>query len=378
MIERSDKDSRPLVLHVVPTPVARGAQVEARALVDRLDGPERMHRLLSLCDSPKGIEVDDVVDVRGEAAGSDQAQERQASGLQPKLVLGLRAALRRLRPSLAVAHGGDPLKYLVAAGSCRRRPLAYYAIGTLPSAACSGGRRAVWRGIVARADVVACEGEEVLDQCRRVLGVAEARLVLAPNGRDPQRFTPRSELGERQRPVLAFVGSLTDGKRPRRFVELIGALRSRGLELEARMIGDGALRDCLAEPAREAGVEMLGVRSDVAELLRDCDIMIFPSRPQGEGMPGVLIEAGLSGLPVVATAVPGVKSVIAHGETGLVVDVDDFDAMLDATEYLLRDPVCRLKMGHSARDRCAELFSLDAVASNWDGFLTPLIRERAS
>ena len=73
------------------------------------------------------------------------------------------------------------------------------------------------------------------------------------------------------------------------------------------MIGDGPLRDALALPAEKARVELLGSRSDVAEQMRRADLMIFPSRPEGEGMPGVLIEAGLSGLPVVATAVPGVR-----------------------------------------------------------------------
>ena len=60
------------------------------------------------------------------------------------------------------------------------------------------------------------------------------------------------------------------------------------------------------------GVELLGPRSDVPELLRSADVFVFTSLPTGEGMPGVLIEAGLSGLPAVSTPVPGAATVVAR------------------------------------------------------------------
>jgi len=125
-------------------------------------------------------------------------------------------------------------------------------------------------------------------------------------------------------------------------------------------------------PAADAGVELLGTRSDVAEVLRGTDVFVFPSLPTGEGMPGVLIEAGLTGLPVVATDVPGVRSVVDDGITGFVVGVDDLDAMVEATSRLLSGPSLRHAMGGAARRRCLERFSLDAVAACWLSFLDPL------
>ncbi|HLX88530.1 MAG TPA: glycosyltransferase family 4 protein, partial [Acidimicrobiales bacterium] len=204
-------------------------------------------------------------------------------------------------------------------------------------------------------------------------------LVLAPNGRDPEVFRPRtpheSEVGA---PLLAFVGALNSGKGPDRFVKVVGELRRQQVALRAAMVGGGPLHGELAAPAAEAGIEMLGTLEDVAPVLRRADVMLFPSRPTGEGMPGVLIEAGLSGLPVVASRVPGVAMIVDDGVTGLVVDGGDTDAMVQATARLLTDEALRQRMGAAARVRCAERFSLDAVVSIWWSFLEPLFERGLS
>ena len=133
------------------------------------------------------------------------------------------------------------------------------------------------------------------------------------------------------------------------------------------------MRRTLEEPARAAGVRLEGSVDDVAGALRRADVMVFPSRPTGEGMPGVLVEAGLSAVPVVATAVPGTAAIVEDGVTGFVVPVDDLRAMVDATGRLLDDKTLRTSMGEAARRRCAERFSLDSVVSVWSSFLRPLL-----
>src|SRR5580700_7481807 len=112
----------PLVLHVIPTPTSRGAQREARALADQLDSPGvRRHRVLSLVSAVDKNEDEVVVDYElGNGGGS-----ASAVGFDPRLVVRLRRSLVRLAPVLVVAHGGEPLKYLVPALFPRRCPLAY-------------------------------------------------------------------------------------------------------------------------------------------------------------------------------------------------------------------------------------------------------------
>jgi glycosyltransferase involved in cell wall biosynthesis len=199
-------------------------------------------------------------------------------------------------------------------------------------------------------------------------------LVVIPNGRDPGRFQPRATHDAQADavPEVLFLGRMIPGKRPELFVRLVGELRSRGVKLRAIAVGDGPLLRVLEPEAARAGVELAGPSGDVGGVLQQADLLVFPSAPEGEGMPGVLIEAGLSGLPVVATGVAGVASVVANGETGLVVGVEDFEALVGATSELLGDPERRLAMGSAARERCVERFSLEASARGWQELLDRL------
>lgn len=355
----------PLVLHVIPTGMARGAQREARALADHLDMPgTRVHRLLTLFAGNEEVVSDFSL---GHPGGTSPAV-----GFDPRLTVRLRSELARLAPTVLVAHGSEPLKYLVPATIGRRTPLAYYAIGTYSG---SGGRAQLelWRRLVARADAIAAEGDEVREQCIDLLGVPAARVAVTPNGRDPDVFHPDPAVPDRAEPTLLFVGALTAGKRPDVFIELTAMLRASGVRCRSLLAGDGPMRDKIAGAATDAGVELLGSRSDIADLMRRSDLMVFPSRPAGEGMPGVLIEAGMSGLAVIATDVPGAGTIVVEGETGFVTAVDDLEALTAHAITLLEDPGLRQAMGRAARTHCTANFSMDAVGRRWMSLLQPLL-----
>jgi len=137
------------------------------------------------------------------------------------------------------------------------------------------------------------------------------------------------------------------------------------------VVGDGPLQADLRAAAAD-GVTLLGRRLDVADILRDADILVLPSSPESEGMPGVLIEAGLSALPVVATRVPGADTVVEDGRTGLIVAHDDLAALVDATARLAGDAGLRQRMGAAARSRCEQRFSDRAAHDAWRTLLACL------
>ena len=358
-------DRSPLVVHVIPSPLRpRCATRGARVLVDRLDEPGVVrHRLLGLFDGPPEVEIDLAL---GYPAGS-----RPAEGFEPRLALRLRRVLARLDPAAVVAHGGDAMKYALPAVIGTGRPLVYCVIGTYAGPP-TLLHEWVWRRIMAHADLVVAVGDEVLDECIGRFRVAPQRAMVIPNGRDPSQFRPRSEPAETADATLIFVGALTSQKQPDRFVEVVRRLRAEGRPVRAMMVGDGPLAGTLAPLAAAQGVELLGPRSDVPELLRHSDVFVFTSRPTGEGMPGVLIEAGLSGLPAVSTPVPGAATVLCDGRTGVIVD-DSVATMAAAVGQLLDDPDRRAAMGVSARGRCESAFTVDLMAQRWTAALHPMV-----
>ena len=359
----------PVVLHVLPLDLARGAQRYARTLVDAVSAEGEAHQILTLFRAdPVLLRPDVELDVpRGLL---------RRIGLDPRVVRRLRSEVKRISPAVVVAHGGESAKY-AAIALPRDVPLVYLKIGTAHKALQRKANRSLHGYYTRRANVVAAVSSDVAEEANQLYDVPKDRLVVIPNARDPVDF-PAHIGGKDGRPRVIFVGHLDRGKRPDWFIDVIAVLRGEALEFDAAMVGDGPLQPSLASPAADAGIEMLGRRSDVPQLLSESDIFVFTSLPPGEGMPGVLIEAGLSGLATVATRVPGARDVIEDGVTGLLIDIEDKPGLIDAVRRLVSDRALREAMGHKARTRCMDMFTLEASFERWHGVLEPFMaRDRA-
>ena len=104
--------------------------------------------------------------------------------------------------------------------------------------------------------------------------------------------------------------------------------------------GEGPERAALEGLAHSLGVQdrlaLLGWREDTGALLAACDLFVLSSRQEPLG--NVVLEAFSAGVPVIATATPGPQELIADGETGLIVPVDDPDSLAHAISDLIADP----------------------------------------
>jgi glycosyltransferase involved in cell wall biosynthesis len=138
--------------------------------------------------------------------------------------------------------------------------------------------------------------------------------------------------------------------------------------------GDGPDRADLerrAERSPRGAARFLGSLDDVVTLLHAGDVLLMTS--ESEGVPGVLIEAGLCGVPAVSTDVGYVGDVVAHGETGLLVGSSDPDEIAEALAVVLAD---RDRMGAAARLRCESRFELAGVVDQWSELLGPPVSDR--
>ena len=351
-----------LVLHILPIDLARGAQTYARELRLALDGSTTRHRTLTLFRSePAALRPDFSLAV---------PPGRMRRALDPRALYRLRKTLRREKPAIVVVHGGEPLKYAVLAGVPKER-LVYYKIG-IGGDRLHGSRGRLHRAMLRRVGTIAAVSVDAAAEVRR-LEVGAGDVVVIPNGRDPKLFQHRERRATNTGAArLVFLGHLTESKRPERFVAVVRSLRAEGLELTASVAGDGPLLVGLRAAAAEEQVELLGRVDDVPALLARNDVLVFTSVAEGEGMPGVLIEAGLGGLAVVTTDVPGAADVIVDGETGFVVPVDDMASLVQACRSLVVNADVRDRFGAAARLRCEREFSLDASTAKWRELLATI------
>lgn len=118
----------------------------------------------------------------------------------------------------------------------------------------------------------------------------------------------------------------------------------------------GAVRATVAQLGLQDHVFFTGERDDVAEILRDVDLLVHAAEsPEGFGL--AIAEAMAMKVPVVATRVGAVEEVVGPNECGLLVPPGDATALAQSMLELLRDPPRRAALGEAGRRRVEERFS---------------------
>ena len=236
-------------------------------------------------------------------------------------------------------------------------------------------RRAILPWILKRADRVLVSSKEYAETCalKDIPGALEKTAIL-PFGVDLSKFHPgeepelRATLGIPEGiPVLLFVGGLDEAHYFKGLSVLLEALDNVRGKWHAMIVGEGALRASFE--ATVAGKQYAdrmhfvgGV--DDAELpryYRASAIHAFPSTERNEAFGLVALEAAASGIPTIASDLPGVRSVVLHEETGLLVPPRDVFALRDALELLLVHVEMRERLGLAARKRAELEFAWEPI-----------------
>lgn len=295
-------------------------------------------------------------------------------GARPLSIRTLRALRAEMgRVDVTIAHGSRTLPASALAGLGTRSRIVYRNIGdtrfwasTILRRVRTGWAMRRMRAIVAISD----ESARVITEHLRVppnlitfipQGVEIARFPV-PTAAD--RMQAREELGlPIDRPVVAFIGALSPEKDP----VLAMSVVSRLADFHVLVAGDGPERGAVTAAAGWAPgrVHITGNLEDLGACYAAADVVLLTSH--SEGMPAVLIEAGLSAIPAVTTDVGYVRDIVVDGETGFVVASRDPDVIARALLAALAD---RERLGAAARQRCSEHFDIEAVAQQWDAVLT--------
>ncbi len=373
------------VLQLVTRPQRRGAEVFAFQLSEALERRGHGTAIAYLYGDPS-----DGLPIRPQdrlLAGRERHPLERLPGFQPGLTRALARLSRDFRPDVVQVNGSRTVKY----GSLLRRlhpgapwALVYRNIGNPRDWLKGWVKRTVYRRwIISQLDGAVAVSRHTLDGLRQAYDLSVPAVPI-PRGIEPAALVPReareglrSRVGTgRAAPVMLYVGNLSAEKRPDRLLRVAREVHRQAPATELWLLGDGPLRQGLARET-DGGplpVRFFGVQADVASYLNAADVLLLTS--DTEGMPGVLLEAGCVGLPVVATRVGGVAECVLEGETGLLAPPEDEPALVEATVRLLRDPEQRQAMAERARRWVCENFAMARIAERYLAFYQEVLERR--
>ncbi len=164
-------------------------------------------------------------------------------------------------------------------------------------------------------------------------------------------------------PVVAVIAQLIPRKGHRYLLAALPDLLREFPDLQVLFFGKGPLKDQLEAMAGEAGlqevVHFTGFRDDLPRWLRCLDLLVHPAEMEGLGVS--LLQAAAAGVPLVASRVGGIPEIVVDGESGILTNPGDQQALATAVRSLLRDQDLRRHLGEGARRRVESLFSVDAM-----------------
>jgi glycosyltransferase involved in cell wall biosynthesis len=178
--------------------------------------------------------------------------------------------------------------------------------------------------------------------------------------------------------VIAAAGRLVPNKRFDLLIDAFADVAAKYPDWSLRIYGGGAekelLRELIAERGLDDQVRLMGARSPIEAEFAQASIVVSASAAESFGM--TLVEAMRCGVPVVSTDCPlGPAEIVSHGVDGLLVPVDDGEALAAALLELIGDPPARRRMGEAAL-ASAHRFDPAPIARTYEALFADLAGER--
>jgi glycosyltransferase involved in cell wall biosynthesis len=317
------------------------------------------------------------VDLVALAPGTTGGLEVDTLGPRRRSLATLRSLRRRVRDvDVVVAHGSTTLPMCALACAGTATPFVYRQISDSLFWASSRARLVRTRRLLARADQVVTLWSGAAEVLQRDFRLTRSRLTVIPNGVPPDRFPlvgPDDRADARREldlpetaPVAAYVGALVEEKGVDTLIEAFGRIQdATGAHL--LVAGDGPARrqlEGLASTHAPDAVRFVGSLADPWTAYAATDLVAFPSRG-GDSMPAVIIEAAFAGVPLVATAVAAIPTMVTDQESALLVASDDVEAMATALEQAMTDPHLRARLAEANRKQALQRYDIDVVAQQW-------------
>jgi glycosyltransferase involved in cell wall biosynthesis len=212
------------------------------------------------------------------------------------------------------------------------------------------------------ADRVVVPSSSVAAAAEQWADIPRNRISVISNAIDPAEFAVASKVAlETQSPVpIGFIGRLDPIKR---IPDLLGAIANLGGRVHLHLFGEGSERANIERRVAELrigkAVTLHGAVPCPQAALSQIAMLVLPSSAEGFGL--VLIEAMAAGIPVIGTNVPGIRDVIRHNQTGLLVPAGNPEQLRSAIETLIDNRAMRERFIAEAKEDVSHRFTWDAV-----------------
>lgn len=386
-MNRSSRDPRPLIVHVVYRFDTGGLENGVVNLINRLPSESWRHAVIALTT---------ITDFRKRIVRNDVEYFALEKGPGHGLLLYPRLwhLLRELRPAVVHTRNLAALEMVVPAWAAGVPIRVHGEHGRDVNDLDGSRRRYQWarrlyRPFVTRYVALSHDFHRYLTE--RV-GIPASIIEEICNGVDAERFRPAA--GPREPiegcpfrdPGLWLVGTVgrmqpvkDQANLVRGFVRAIERDPTQRARLRLVLVGDGPLLEDARTVLKAAGLTSLawlpGERSDIPAILRGLDCFVLPSR--AEGISNTILEAMASGLPVIATAVGGNPELVESGRTGQLVPAADPEALASKILDYAQNIDAARAAGRAGRARVERQYSLAAMVDRYDAMYLRLLAANA-
>jgi glycosyltransferase involved in cell wall biosynthesis len=300
---------------------------------------------------------------RASAAGLSVVDCRPVSELDPRAAWRLRREILSRRIDVVHAHTAHAVAIGAMATLATGVPLVVARRVDFPLRGNAGTR---WKyGRAARIVAVSNAVANVLVAG----GVARSRIDVVPDGVDLRRAVEPATAATLaacgvapNRPLVVQVAQLVGHKDPVNFVRAMAYANRGSTKLQALLVGDGPLRPEVTDEIRRLSlvdvIHLTGFRDDADSLLAAASVACLSSRE--EGMGSVLLDAMAFGRPIAATIAGGIPEVVVDGESGLLAERENPEALGAAIARLANDRALSDRLAEGGRRRVRE-FSVERM-----------------
>jgi len=344
---------------VIPTLETAGAEVMCKNLVLELKKRNIEVIVISLYDRKTTISA------QLKANGIKVTFLDKKLGFDPRMILKLKSIFDKEKPNAVHTHL-DCLKYSAIAAKLSGIKNCVHTVHNVAKKESGRIARIINTVAFKKLKVVPVAlSEEIKESIVNTYHLQEKDVPIIYNGIDLKNCIPKTSYVWKEKITFVHVGRFSEQKNHKMLIEAFYDFIQEYEHAELLLVGKGNLlndiKNLVEQYAISDKVLFLGERNDVLQILHDSDVFLLPSLY--EGMPISIIEAMGTGLPIIATNVGGIPSMIQDKETGYLINCNK-NELVSSMKNFTNEQI-RKKCGKKALLFSHDNFSVSVMADKY-------------